>query len=152
MMTALKEIANLDSGVVLITGNGRKLARVYLNAWSRRGKRILAEYLPFQIDGDVYIGNPWEADDFEAYLVVNPLSRPKAEREKLYRWIGEHRDKLILLYEQKYVRDSLSRYGIAELIDYLIAYKRETVGFERIDLIRFENGRAVENKTYVRRS
>ena len=150
-MTMLKKIAELNSGAVLITGDGKRLARIYLNAWGKAGKRILAEYLPFQVDGDVYIGSPFESDDFEVYLIVNPLSRSKAEREKLKDWLGEHRDKLVLLYEHKYVKDSITRYGIREFIDYLIAYKRETVGFERLDVMRLENGRVVESKTYVRR-
>lgn len=150
-MTMLKKIAELNSGAVLITGDGKRLARIYLNAWGKAGKRILAEYLPFQVDGDVYIGSPFESDDFEVYLIVNPLSRSKAEREKLKDWLGEHRDKLVLLYEHKYVKDSITRYGMKEFIDYLIAYKRETVGFERLDVMRLENGRVVESKTYVRR-
>ena len=150
-MAMLKEIAKLDSGTVLITGGGKRLARIYLNAWSGGEKRVLAEYLPFQVNGDVYIGSPFENDNFEVYLIVNPLSRPKAEREKLHRWLAEHRDRLILLYEGKYVRDSITRYGIREFIDYLIAYKRETVGFERVDVMRLEEGKVVENRTYIRR-
>ena len=150
-MTMLKKIAELNSGAVLITGDGKRLARIYLNAWGKAGKRILAEYLPFQVDGDVYIGSPFESDDFEVYLIVNPLSRSKAEREKLREWLASHRDKLVLLYEHKYVKDSITRYGMKEFIDYLIAYKRETVGFERLDVMRLENGRVVESKTYVRR-
>ncbi len=149
-MAMLKEIAGLNSGRVLITGNGKKLARIYLNSWGR-GRKILAEYLPFQVKGDVYIGSPFESDDFEVYLIVNPLSRPKAEREKLHRWLAEQRDRLVLLYEGKYVRDSITRYGIRDFIDYLIAYKRETVGFERVDVMRLESGRVVETKTYIRR-
>lgn len=150
-MTMLKEIAELNSGAVLITGDGKRLARIYINAWSKGGRRVLAEYLPFQVNGDVYIGSPFESDDFEVYLIVNPLSRPRAEREKLHHWLAEHRDKLILLYEQKYVKDSIARYGIREFIDYLIAYKRETVGFEQVDVMRLEEGKVVERKTYIRR-
>jgi len=150
-MTMLKRIAELDSGVVLITGNGKKLARIYLNAWERRGMRVLAEYLPFQVEGEVYIGPISEGEDFDVYLIVNPLSRPKAEGEALYRWLAEHRDKLVLLYEGKYIRDSITRYRIKDFIDYLIAYKRETVGFERVDVMRLEGGKVVESKTYIRR-
>ncbi len=150
-MTMLKRIAELDSGVVLITGNGKKIARIYLNAWTRRGVRVLAEYLPFQVDGEVYIGSPFENESFDAYLIVNPLSRPKGERESLYRWISGHRDRLVLLYEGKYIKDSITRYRIKDFIDYLIAYKRETVGFEQVDVMRLENGRVVESKTYIRR-
>ncbi|SEV92227.1 hypothetical protein SAMN05216170_0881 [Thermococcus thioreducens] len=150
-MTMLKKIAKLDSGTVLITGDGKRIARIYLNAWAKRGKRILAEYLPFQVDGDVYIGSPFESDEFEIYLIVNPLSRSKAEREKLKEWLASHTDRLVLLYERKYVKDSITRYGIKEFVDYLIAYKRETVGFERLDVMRLEEGKVAESKTYVRR-
>ncbi len=147
----LKRIAELDSGVVLITGNGKKLARIYLNSWARRGMRILAEYLPFQVDGEVYIGSPMEGENFDAYLVVNPLSRPKKDKEALYGWLSEHRDRLVLLYEGKYIKDSITRYRIKDSIDYLIAYKRETAGFEQVDVMRLENGRVVESKTYIKR-
>ena len=150
-MAMLKKIAELDSGVVLITGDGKRLARIYLNAWAKGGRRILAEYLPFQVDGDTYIGSPFESDDFEVYLIINPLSRSKAEREKLKEWLASHRDRLVLLYEHKYVKDSITRYGIRRFIDYLIAYKRETVGFERVDVMRLEDGRVAESKTYVKR-
>ncbi|NJE46575.1 hypothetical protein E3E35_03910 [Thermococcus sp. GR7] len=148
----LKEIAELNSGVVLITGDGKRLAKIYLDVWSKRTKAILVEYLPFQVNGEVYIGSPYEGRDFDVYFIVNPLSRSKAEREKLHRWLEQNRDKLILLYETKYVKDSITRYRIREFIDYLIAYKRETVGFERVDVMRLENGRVVESKTYIRRS
>ncbi|MCD6372228.1 MAG: hypothetical protein J7L37_01555 [Thermococcus sp.] len=147
----LKKIAELDSGVVLITGDGKRLAKIYMNAWSRGGKRVLAEYLPFQVDGDVYIGPPFESDDFDVYLIVNPLSRSKEERERLKGWLEKHRDRLVLMYEHKYVKDSITRYGLKDSIDYLIAYKRETVGFEKIDVMRLEKGRIVGSKTYVRR-
>ncbi len=150
-MAMLKKIAELDSGVVLITGDGKRLARIYLNAWTKGGRRILAEYLPFQVDDDTYIGSPFESDDFEVYLIINPLSRSKAEREKLKEWLASHRDRLVLLYEHKYVKDSITRYGIRRFIDYLIAYKRETVGFERVDVMRLEDGRVAESKTYVKR-
>ncbi len=150
-MTMLKRIAELDSGTVLITGNGKRLAKIYLNAWARRGMRVLAEYLPFQVGGEVYIGSPFDSEDFDAYLIVNPLSRPKGEREALYGWLSNHRNTLVLLYEGKYIKDSITRYRIKDFIDYLIAYKRETVGFEQVDVMRLENGRVVESKTYIRR-
>jgi len=147
----LKRIAELDSGIVLITGNGKRLARIYLNAWARRGMRVLAEYLPFQVEGEVYIGSPFEGGGFDAYLMVNPMLRSKAEREALYEWLSKNRDKLVLLYEGKYIRDSITRYRIKDFIDYLIAYKRETVGFEQVDVMRLEGGKVVESKTYIRR-
>lgn len=150
-MTMLKKIAEMDSGAVLITGDGKRLAEIYLNVWGSRGKRILAEHLPFKVDGDVYIGSPFEGDDFDVYLILNPLSRPKEEREKLIEWLKEHRDKLVLLYESKYVKDSITRYKLRNFIDYLIAYKRETVGFERVDVMRLDGGKVVGGKTYVRR-
>jgi len=150
-MTMLKKIAEVSSGAVLITGDGKRLARIYLNVWSGRGKRILAEHLPFPVNGDVYIGSPFDSDDFDVYLIINPLSRPKEEREKLIEWLKEHRDKLVLLYESKYVKDSITRYRLKDFIDYLIAYKRETVGFERVDVMSLEGGKVVESKTYVRR-
>ncbi|MDI3474779.1 MAG: hypothetical protein PWQ79_1231 [Thermococcaceae archaeon] len=151
-MSALKDILNLTSGVILVTGDGKKISRVYLRAWEEDGRKILAEALPFSVEGDVYIGSPFESDDFDVYLIINPLSRPKAEREQLNKWLAGHRDKLVLLYERKYVKDSITRYGISEFIDYLIAYRRETVGFERVDVLRLKNGRIVDRKTYIKRS
>ncbi|ASJ10751.1 hypothetical protein A3L12_05290 [Thermococcus sp. P6] len=147
----LKEIAGLDEGVVLITGDGKRIARVYLNSWAKRGKRILAEGLPFRIEGEVYLGSPFENDGFDVYLLIDPLSRSKADRKTLREWISSHRDRLVLLYERRYVKDSITRYRLRELLDYLVAYRRETVGFERIDVMRFEGGRVVESRTYVRK-
>jgi len=150
-MNMLKEIAGLENGRVMLTGGAKRLARIYLDAWLRPGRRGLAEYIPFQIDGEMYIGSPFESDDFDVYLIVNPLSKGAGEKERLYRWLSEHSDKLVLLYETKYVADSITRYRIREFIDYLIAYKWETAGFERIEAMRLEDGRVVERKTYVRK-
>ncbi|WP_457751797.1 hypothetical protein [Thermococcus sp.] len=150
-MAMLKDIARLDEGRIMITGNGKRLARIYLDAWLRRGRRGVAEYLPFQINGEMFIGPPFESEDFDVYLIVNPLSKSVDEKERLYRWLEEHPHKLVLLYETKYVADSITRYRIRQFIDYLIAYKWETAGFERIDVMKLEEGRVVERKTYVRR-
>ncbi len=150
-MNMLKEIAGLKAGRVLLTGGGKRLARIYLDAWLMNGKRGLAEYIPFQIDGEIYIGSPFESNDFDVYLIVNPLSKSAEEKETLYKWLSEHSDKLVLLYETKYVADSITRYRIRQFIDYLIAYKWETAGFERIEVMKLEDGAITERKTYVRR-
>ncbi len=152
-MPMLKEILNLEKGTVLLTGNAKKLGRIYLKSWLNRGLRVLAEGMPFELSSEnLFIGSPYEGFSFDAYLILNPLSRPKPEREKLRRWLEEHRDRLFLLYEHRYVKDSITRYGIKELIDYLIAYRRETVGFERVDVYKLEKGKIIERKSYIRRT
>lgn len=151
-MPMLKEILNLDKGTVLLTGNAKKLGRIYLKSWLNRGLTVLAEGLPFELSSEnLFIGSPYEGFSFDAYLILNPISRPKPEREKLLRWLEEHRDRLVLLYEYRYVKDSITRYRIKELIDYLIVYKRETVGFERVDVYKLEDGKVIERKSYIRR-
>ncbi|AIF69217.1 hypothetical protein PAP_04000 [Palaeococcus pacificus DY20341] len=150
----LTEIANLEEGVVLLTGDAKKLGRIYLKAWLSTGKTFLAEALPFEVDEfqeQIFIGSPFEGFEFDGYIILNPISRPKYERAKLYNWIKENKDRLILLYDHRYVKDSITRYGIKELINYLVAYKRETMGFERIDIYKFEDGKVTEKKTYMRR-
>ncbi|NJE53606.1 hypothetical protein [Thermococcus sp. 21S9] len=148
----LREILTLESGTVMISGGGKRLARLYFQSWAKRKGRALAEELPFPVEGEIYVGNPFKAD-FPVYLVVNPLSRKGAEREKLLRWLDEKRreDKLVLLYEERYVGDSITRYKIRNHLDYLIAYKRETMGAELLKVYKLEDGRVVERKTYVRR-
>ncbi|NJE07518.1 hypothetical protein E3E31_03090 [Thermococcus sp. M39] len=150
----LREIVHLSKGVILITGDAKKIARIFLNAWLSNGMIFLAEHLPFDVKypENVFIGSLNEGIEFDGYLIYNLLSRPKNERAKIYEWIKEYRDKLILIYETKYMKDSVLHYGIKELINYLIAYKRETLGFERIDVYKFEEGRVIEKKSYVRRS
>ncbi len=151
-MDMLKEIANLERGIVLLTGDAKKLGRIYIKSWLDRGLTVLAEDLPFELSGrNLFIGSPYKRFSFDAYLILNPLSGPKNSRARLYNWLEENKDKLILLYERKYVKDSIAHYGIKELINYLIAYKRETVGFERVDVYRFEKGKVVEKKCYIRR-
>lgn len=147
----LREIAELESGRVLLTGGPKRLARIYLNAWIRRGKAVLAEYLPFQVEGEVVIGSPFESGDFDVYLIVNPISKSSVEKEMLYTWLSKHSNRLVLLYESKYIADSITRYRIRQFVDYLIAYKRETVGFERIEAMRLKGGKVIGRKTYVRR-
>ncbi|USS40003.1 hypothetical protein NF865_06535 [Thermococcus aggregans] len=149
----LKEIANLEKGVVLITGDAKKLAKIFLNAWLSKGKVFLVEYLPFEVDypENVFIGNIDEGVGFDGYLLYSLLSRPKSERTKYYSFIAGQKDKLILIYEPKYFRDSLFGYALKDFIDYLVAYKRETMGMERIDVYKLEEGKVIKKKTYVRR-
>ncbi len=148
----LREILTLESGTVMISGGGKRLARLYLQSWAERKGRALAEELPFPVEGEIYVGNPFTAD-FPVYLIVNPLARKGPEREKLLRWLELKREegKLVLLYEERYVADSITRYKIRNHLDYLIAYKRETMGAELLKVYKLENGRVVERKTYVRR-
>lgn len=150
----LMDIANLDSGVVLLTGDAKRIGRAFMRAWLSRGMTFLAEALPFPLEGfeeNVFIGSPFGGYIFDGYLIVDPLSRPEGERSKLYSWLKETNG-LVLLYEKKYVGSSITRYSIRNFIDYLVAYKRETLGFERVEAYRFEEGHVVERKTYVRRT
>jgi len=149
----LREIVHLSKGVILITGDAKKIARIFLNAWLSSGMTFLAEHLPFDVKypENVFIGSLDAGVGFDGYLVYNLLSRPKNKRARIYEWIKEHRDRLVLIYEIKYMKDSVLRYGIKDLIDYLIAYKRETLGFERIDVYKFKEGKAIEKKTFVKR-
>ncbi len=147
----LREILNLDSGIVMVSGGSRKIARIYLQSWVKRKGKALAEGLPLAVGGEVYVGNPFRAD-FPVYLIVNPLARRGVEREKLLHWLGLKREegKLVLLYEERYVGDSIVRYRLRNYLDYLIAYRRETVGVEILNVYKLENGRVVERKTYIR--
>ena len=147
----LSDLLNLERARILMTGNPRRLAGIFLKVWSGKGYRILAEWLPFAVEGNVFIGDPLTTPGFDAYLLLNPISRPKAEKEALYRWLDGMREGLVLLYETKYVGDSIARYRIRNFIDYLIAYKRETVGAEIVNLYRLEDGRVVEKKTFIKR-
>lgn len=148
----LKEILDLPSGVLMVSGDGRKLSRIYLEAWAKRKGRALMEKPIFRPEGEVYIGNPFEAD-FPVYLVLNPTSRRDITKEALFRWIDamRRRGRLILLHEERYIADSITRYRIRNYLDYLVAYKRETMGAELLKVYKLENGRIVERKTYVRR-
>ena len=148
----LSEIPRLESARILMTGGPKRIAMAFLKIWLGRGYRILAEELPFVVEGNVFIGNPLKAEGFDAYVIVNPLSRSKSEQKALYSWLDEKREKLVLLYETKYVGDSITRYEIRNFIDYLIAYKRETVGAELVNLYRLREGNVVEKKTLIRRS
>lgn len=149
----LKEITNLERGVVLLTGNAKKLAKIFLNVWLSKGKVFLVEYLPFEVDypEKVFIGDIEEGFEFDGYVLYSVLSRLKPERAKYYSFIAEHRDKLILIYEPKYFKDSVFRYALKDFIDYLVAYKRETMGMEKVDVYKLEEGRVTKKKTYVRR-
>jgi hypothetical protein len=147
----LSDLVYIKSGRILMTGGPKRIARIFLNEWAREGYKILAEGLPFVIDGEVYIGNPLENPGFDVYLVLNPLSRSREEKERLYRWLEENRERIILLYETKYVGDSIVRYPIRNFIDYLLAYRRETVGAEVIKLYLIEKGKVVESRELIRR-
>ncbi|MBP1910891.1 hypothetical protein [Thermococcus stetteri] len=147
----LSDLVYVKSGRILMSGNPRRIARIFLNEWAREGYKILAEGLPFVVDGEVFLGDPLENPGFDAYLILNPLSRSKEEQKKLYDWLDENRNKLILLYETKYIGDSITRYPIRNFVDYLLAYRRETLGAEVIKLYRIEEGRVVESKEFIRR-
>ena len=114
----LREIVHLSKGVILITGDAKKIARIFLNAWLSNKMTFLAEHLPFDVKypENIFIGSLNEGIEFDGYLIYNLLSRPKKERARIYEWIKEHNDKLILIYETKYMKDSVLHYGIKELI------------------------------------
>ncbi|MDV3104455.1 hypothetical protein [Thermococcus waiotapuensis] len=147
----LGDLINVKSGRILMSGGPKRIAGIFINEWTRRGLKVLAEGLPFVVEGEVFIGNPLENPGFDAYLVLNPLSKSKSEREVLYGWLTENRNRLVLLYETRYVGDSIVRYGIRNFIDYLLAYRRETVDTEVIKLYCLKNGRIVESKEFIRR-
>ena len=148
----LKEILTLEVGNLMISGGGKRLARLYFQSWANRKGGALAEELPFPVEGEIYVGNPFKAD-FPVYLIVNPLSRGDLERKRLLHWLKLKREegKLVLLYDERYVGDSIARYNIRNYLDYLIAYRRETMGGELLKVYKLENGQVVEKKTYVRR-
>lgn len=151
MPLKLTDLVYLKSGRIMMTGNPKRLARIFLDEWVREGWRILTESLPFQVNGEVFIGDPLKNPGFDVYLIVNPLSRPKESREKLYGWLESSRDKLVLLYEGKYVGDSIGRYRIRFFIDYLVAYRRETVDTEVVNLYQLRDGEIVESVKLIRR-
>lgn len=147
----LSDLVYLKSGRILMTGSPKRIARIFINEWVREGYKVLAEGLPFVVDGEVFIGDPLENPGFDAYLILNPLSRSKSEREALHEWLNKNKNKLVLLYETKYVGDSITRYPVRNFVDYLLAYRRETVGAEIIKLYRLENGKIIESKELIRR-
>ncbi len=151
MPIKLTDLLYLKSGRILMTGNPKRIARIILNEWARQGWKILAEGLPFQIEGEVFIGNPFKNPGFDVYLILNPLSRTGQEKERLHQWLNSNADKLVVLYEHRYVGDSITRYAIKNFIDYLLAYRRETVDTERVNLYRLENGKVVESVKLLRR-
>ncbi|MCD6524762.1 MAG: hypothetical protein J7K48_07225 [Thermococcus sp.] len=151
MPIKLTDLLYLKSGRILMTGNPRRIARIILNEWARQGWKILAEGVPFQIEGEVFIGDPFKNPGFDVYLILNPLSRTGQEKEMLHQWLNSNADKLVVLYEHRYVGDSITRYAIKNFIDYLLAYRRETVDTERVNLYRLENGKVVESVKLLRR-
>jgi len=151
MPIKLTDLLYLKSGRILMTGNPRRIARIILNEWARQGWKILAEGVPFQIEGEVFIGDPFKNPGFDVYLILNPLSRTGQEKEMLHQWLNSNADKLVVLYEHRYVGDSITRYAIKNFIDYLLAYRRETVDTERVNLYRLENGKVVESARLIRR-
>jgi hypothetical protein len=150
----LKEILKLDSGILMVSGGSKRLASLYLRSWGR-GRRVIVERPDFALAEGFYIGDPLRARGFDVYLLMNPISGLKGRREAILRWLEDIRrgesKKLVLLYEERYVGDSIVKYRIRNYLDYLLAYRRETVGFERIEAFHLEGGRVVEKKTYVRR-
>jgi len=149
-MPMLKEILRLQRGRVLITGGAKRLTAIYLRDWTENGEAI-ANALPFPTGAKVRTGDPFTAES-RVYFIVNPLSCPKDERQRIAEWLKGKTNALVLLYEEKYVADSITRYAIREAIDYLLAYKRETMGTERIEAMKLENGRITARKTYLRRA
>lgn len=135
-----------------MTGNPKRIARVFLNEWAKGGWKILAEGMLFQVDGEVFIGDPLRNPGFDVYLIINPLGRSGEEKEILYQWLEFNRNKLIVLYESKYVGDSITRYNLRFFIDYLVAYRRETVDTEIVNLYRLEDGKIVESVRLIRKS
>ncbi|AEH23841.1 hypothetical protein [Pyrococcus yayanosii] len=148
----LRDILRMERGVIMITGDAKRITKILVDNWTGRGIVFLAEELPFtpEIPEMVYIGRPSEG--FGGYLLVDVLKKGKMERKGIYEWINAVRDMaIVVLYERAYYLDSVLRHGISKFLDYLLAYKRETVGFELLTVYKFENGKIVDRKRYVRK-
>jgi len=147
----LTDLLHVQRANILMSGNPLRLVRAFLGAWSAEGRRIIMEEPPFPIGGlgdGVFIGDPFSAKSFDVYVLFNPISK---RREELYPLL-EERPGVLLLYEQRYVGASISRYRIRRFLDYIVAYRRETVGTETVLLGRLRNGKIEESKVLVRRA
>ncbi len=146
----LTDLLNVERANILMSGNPLRLARAFLAAWSNGGRKIIMEEPPFPVggfDGDVFIGDPFSVRGFDVYVFFNPISR---RREELYPLL-EERPGVVLLYEERYVGASISRYRIRRFLDYIVAYRRETVETETVLLGRLRDGKIEESKVLVRR-
>ncbi|WP_456365777.1 hypothetical protein [Thermococcus sp.] len=147
----LTDLLHVQRANILMSGNPLRLTRAFLVAWSEEGRRIIMEEPPFPVGGlgdSVFIGDPSSVRGFDVYVLFNPISQ---RREELYPLL-EERPGVVLLYEQRYVGASINRYRIRKFLDYIVAYRRETVGTETVLLGRLRDGKIEESKVLVRRS
>lgn len=145
-MVTLRDLLNLESCRVMFSGDPKRIFLIYAKRWFD-GKKVVANSLPFELPLDnafIILGNPL-TDEGDAYLVTNPLRMG----EDLYRWLSGV-DKLVVLYEERYVGASIKRLKLRKYLDYLLAYRMETVNKEIINLYRLESGKIVDSKTFVR--
>ncbi|NPA47190.1 MAG: hypothetical protein GXO14_00925 [Thermococci archaeon] len=145
-MVTLKDLLNLESCRVMFSGDPKRIFLIYARRWFD-GKKVVANSLPFELPLDntsIILGNPL-TEEGDAYLVTNPLRMG----DDLYRWLSGV-DRLVVLYEERYVGASIRRLKLRKYLDYLVAYRRETVDRETITLYTLESGKIADSKTFVR--
>ncbi len=144
-MLSLKSLLDLESCRIMLSGDPKRLFSIYAKRWFR-GKKVLANSLPFELRGNfsIKVGDPFNSRA-DAYIITNPLGMG----EELYSWLSDV-DTLTVLYEERYVGSSIRRMKLRRFIDYLLAYRRETVDREIVSLYHLESGKVVESRTFVR--
>ncbi len=145
-MKSLRDLLDLEACRVMFSGGPKRLFRVYAGKWFR-GKKVVANALPFElsIDGcSIVVGNPFN-EEGDAYLITNPLK----VGDELYRWLSKI-DRLTVLYEERYVGTSIKRLKLRKYLDYLIAYRMESVGREVVNVYELDSGKVTEVRTFVR--
>ncbi|AFK23281.1 putative regulatory protein [Pyrococcus sp. ST04] len=132
-----------------MTGNPRWLLKILVDKWSE--KEIVAMEKPIIVPknpNSIIFGDPSKLDS-RYRIFTNIIGM---HRRDVIQKIGFLLEKAVIVdYEEKYFLTKAINSKLGKIADYLIAYKMETLGFEKLDIIKIENGKITDKTSYVRK-
>ncbi|RLF92108.1 hypothetical protein DRN82_00675 [Thermococci archaeon] len=148
-MTTIREILNLEKGLVIISGNPKWLLKLFIDKFAEKGI-VAIERLPVtpKFPNKVIIGDIFSVNTKYAVLFnVITDKRYRIIRKVLERAQGS----VVVDYEEKYMLPRILKSEIGKKSAYIITYKMETVGFEKLRIIKLEDGKIVSQNSYIRK-
>ncbi|AMM54396.1 hypothetical protein [Pyrococcus kukulkanii] len=148
-MVTIREVLNLERGLVIIAGNPKWLLKLLIDKFTEKGI-VAMERLPVmpKFPNKIVIGNVFSVNT--KYVVLFNVITDK--RHHIMSKVLERAQKSVIVdYEENYMFSRILKSEIGRKSAYIITYKIETVGFEKLGIIKLENGKIVSQSYYVRK-
>ncbi|ASJ16182.1 hypothetical protein A3L04_03350 [Thermococcus chitonophagus] len=148
-MVGLREVLDTENGIIIITGNPRWLLKYFIDRLSEKGM-VSMETLTIhpKFPERVITGEVFSMDT--RYKVI--FSVIEGKRADILKKVLDNKDRAVVIdYENMYMFTQALKSKLGKEARYLLAYKMETVGFERLTVAKLDRGKIIEKNDYVRK-